>query len=543
MSLNGRSTTSGNQTTDGTETLGRKGPDRRTVLKGLGLGGAGLSAASLFRLRHAWAAEGGRIIWAKPLETTMFDPQTAILGSSWQTLHMIYDSLVDMDEHLNLIPSLAESWEQTSPTTYVFTIRQGVKFSNGRDMTIDDAVGSIQRLLDPKTGSYWTLEMGDVKEVSKIDDRTMQIELNAPHTPLLHALSATMASIMPMEEINAGTFDASKEMMGTGPFMVQSHVQDDHWVLARNPHYWRPGLPKVDELMIRIMPSDQARIAGLRDGSVDIASFEASPDAPLLLQNIPNVQVNVEDVTNFYFFAMNAVWEESPFSNQKLRQAVALTIDRDTIRNVALGGAGEPTAAMAPAFKKCDTDQLGYWNRDIEKAKAVLAESGAEGTEFELLVRNLPADIQMAQVIKVNAAEIGLTANISVVDEGTWVTRAWVDNPSIFESMVTWYAGYSDPVMATLWWNPEKAGFTAGHMPMVPELNKLMDDAYAQPHGPERDATLQALCSKIDEVAVKVPLVTRQDTVAFRSDKIKASIVHTEGYVNTLRGVEEYERL
>ena len=346
--------TSENQAEDGTGTLSRRGQDRRNVLKGLGLAGAALSAAPLFRMRHAWAAEGGRITWAKPLETTMFDPQTAILGSSWQLLHTVYDSLLDMDENLNLIPSLAESWEQTSPTTYVFTIRQDVKFSNGRDMTIDDAVGSIQRLLDPKTGSYWTLEMGDVKDVSRIDDRTMQIELNAPHTPLLHALSATMASVMPMEEINAGTFDASKEMLGTGPFMVQSHLQDDHWVLARNPHYWRPGLPKVDELMIRIMPSDQARIAGLRDGSVDIASFEASPDAPLLLQNIPNVQVNVEDVTNFYFFAMNAVWEESPFHNQKLRQAVALTIDRDTIRNIALGGAGEPTAAMAPAFDKCD---------------------------------------------------------------------------------------------------------------------------------------------------------------------------------------------
>ena len=543
MILCGKNGTSGIQPTEGSDTLGRKGRERRTVLKGLGLAGAALSAAPLMRLRHAWAAEGGRIIWAKPLETKEFDPQVAILGSSWQLLHTVYDSLLDMDENLNLIPSLAESWEQVSPTSYVFTIRQGVKFSNGRDMTVDDAVGSIQRLLDPKTGSYWTLEMGDVKGVSKIDDRTMQIDLNAPHTPLLHGLSATMASIMPMEEIAAGTFDASKDMMGTGPFMVQSHVQDDHWILARNPHYWRPGLPKIDELMIRIMPSDQARIAGLRDGSIDIASFEASPDAPLLLQNIPNVQVNVEDVTNFYFFAMNAVWEESPFRNQGLRQAVALTIDRDMVRNIALGGAGEPTAAMAPAFGKCDTDALGYWNRDIEKAKAVLAESGAEGTEFELLVRNLPADIQMAQVIKLNTAEIGLTANIAVVDEGTWVKRAWIDNPSIFEAMITWYAGYSDPVMATLWWNPEKAGFTAGHMPMVPELNTLMDAAYAQPNGPERDETLQALCSKIDEVAVKVPLVTRQDTVAYRSDKITASVVHTEGYVNTLRGVEEYTRI
>jgi peptide/nickel transport system substrate-binding protein len=516
--------------------------DRRQVLKGFALTGAALSVPALLKGGSALAADGGTMTWAKPLETTMLDPQTSILGSSWQTLHLIYDSLVDMDDQMNLIPALAESWEQTSPTTYVFKLRQGVKFSNGRDMTVEDAVGSIQRIIDPKTGSYWALEMGAVKEIKKLDNSTMQIELSSPHTPLIHALSATMSSIMPMKEIAAGEMDPTKQMLGTGPFMVESHAQDDHWVLVRNPHYWRAGLPKLDKVIIKILPSDQARIAGLRDGSIDIASFEASPDAPLLLKNIENVTVHVEDVTNYYFFAMNAVWDQSPFSNQKLRQAVALTIDRNKIRDFALGGAGEPTSAMAPGFNKCDTSKLPVWNRNIDQAKALLKESGAEGIEFELLVRSLPADIQMAQVIKQGVAEIGLTANISVVDEGTWVKRAWVDNPSQFEAMVTWYAGYSDPVMSTLWYNPEKAGFTAGHMPMVPELNKLMDDGFSQPNGPERDKTLQALCAKIDELAVKVPLVTRQDTVAYRSDKITAKLVHLEGYVNTLRGVEEYTR-
>ncbi len=524
------------------ETVLRQHLGRRQFMRGLGAGTAGLAAAGFVSqlLPGIAHAAGGTITWAKPLETKEFDPQTAILGSSWQLLHTIYDSLVDQDENLNLVPGLAESWEQTSPTTYVFKIREGVKFSNGREMTVDDVVGSIKRLYDPKTGSYWALEMGSLKDVKATGDWTVEIELEEPHTPILHGLSPTMASIMPMKEIESGELDPSKDTLGTGPFMVKSHSQDDNWVLVRNPHYWREGLPKADELHVKIMPSDPARIAALRDGSVDIASFEASPDAPLLLQNIPDVEVIVEDVTNFYFFAMNAVWDKSPFRNEKLRQAVALTIDRDTIRNIALGGAGEPTAAMAPAFGACDTSKLPYWNRDIEKAKAILKESGAEGTEFELLVRNLPADIQMAQVIKRNVAEIGLTADISVVDEGTWVKRAWIDNPSQFEAMVTWYAGYSDPVMATLWWDSSKAGFTAGHMPSVPELNQLIADSFSLPEGAERDATLQALCAKIDEIAVKVPLVTRQDTVAFRKDKIKASVAHVEGYVNTLRGVEEY---
>ena len=92
--------------------------DRRQVLKGLGLTGAALSVPGLLRSGNALAASGGTMTWAKPLETTMLDPQTSILGSSWQTLHLVYDSLVDMDDRMNLIPALAESWEQTSPTTY-----------------------------------------------------------------------------------------------------------------------------------------------------------------------------------------------------------------------------------------------------------------------------------------------------------------------------------------------------------------------------------------------------------------------------------------
>jgi peptide/nickel transport system substrate-binding protein len=516
---------------------------RRQLLRGTLVTATALAGASVLS-PMARAAGGGTITWAKPLETKEFDPHTAILGSSWQLLHVVYDALVGMDANLNPVPSLANSWTHPNPTTYVFQIRTDVKFSNGRKMTADDVVGSLERLMNPHTGSFWLKQIGPVKTLEKTGDAEVTIKLSAPYGPFIDALSATMASVLPMQELKAGTFDPKKDLLGTGPFMVESHVQDDHWVLKRNPHYWQAGLPKADVLNIRIMPADTARIAALRDGTVDVATFEASPDAPLLVRGIPKVTVVTEDSTNYYFLGMNAVWEKSIFRNAKLRQAVALTIDRSRIRELALGGAGEPTTVMAPAFKACDTSKLAYFNRDIARAQTVLKESGAGGASFELVVRNIPADIQMAQVIKENVAEIGLTANIAVIEEGIWVKRAWVDNPSQFEAMITWYAGYSDPAMVTLWWNPAVAGFTAGHVP----VNASVDDAIAKAlslakNDSSRPAALQNLCALLDQEAVKVPLCTRQDTVAFRSDKLRAEVKHIEGYGNTLRGIETYEKL
>jgi len=486
-------------------------------------------------------AEGtNELVWAKPLETTQLDPHTSILGSSWQVLHLVYSSLVDVDGELKPTPALAESWTEESPISHVFKLRRGVKFSDGSDVTVDDVIGSIMRVRDPKTGSLWQRPIGPIKGCEAVGDHSVRLLLETPHAPLLPALAATMASVLPMSKLKDGSFDPTKSMLGTGPFMVAEHVQDDHWILERNPHYWQKGLPHIERITIRIVPNDNARIAMLSDGSVDVASFEASPDAPLLLQNVSGLDVRVETSTNYYFLGLNAVSESSPFTSDKLRQAVALSLDRDQIKNIALGGVGDPTAVMAPAFKACETAALPLFNRDLERAKALVAEEKAQGTTFELLVRNIPADIQMAQVIKQGVSEIGLDANIAVVDEGIWVKRAWVDNPSEFQAMISWYAGYADPAIATLWWNPKLAGFTAGHVRDNPQINQLIDKAY-QTTSEQRGTLLQELCSAIDASANVIPLVTRQDTIATRSGRIVGLTKQVEGYVHTLRGIEEAE--
>lgn len=522
----------------------RRAFTRRAFVKSVALGAVALAVGTKFATLPAFA-DAGTLVWGKKLEATLYDPATSILASSWEILHTVYDGLTDLDANMQAIPGLAESWQQPTPTTYIFKLRPGVKFSNGRDLTVDDVVGSLKRLIDPKTGSFFAGQMGKVKSIEPTGTDTVTIELEEPYAPLLTALASSMASIVPMKEVNDGSLDLSKAMMGTGPYMVESHAQGDNWVLVRNPHYWQKGLPNFDKLFVRIIPNDQAMVAALRDGSIDVAQFDASPDAKLLLQALDNVEIIQNEQTNLFFMYLNSVAENSPFRNEKLRQAVNLAIDRDKIAEIAMGGSGQKTSALAPVFNACDTTKLTYFQRDVEKSKALLKEAGIDNLTFELLMAPEVAWQAMGQVIKDNLAEVGLTANLVSLDEGTLIKRLWVDKPGSFEAGLAWYAGYSDASMLPLWWVPKEAGFTAGYQNEDPELIAKIGSLRAMAlDDPKRGEALQQVCEMIDVNSAQVPLITRVETMAYRKDKVDASAIkHKDGYADNLMNVEVYKRL
>jgi peptide/nickel transport system substrate-binding protein len=517
---------------------------RRAFVKSVALGAAAFAGGTKLATLPAFA-DAGTLVWGKKLEATLYDPATSILASSWEILHTVYDGLTDLDANMQPVPGLAESWQQPNPSTYVFKLRPGVKFSNGREMTTDDVVGSLKRLIDPKTGSFFAGQMGKVKSIEPTGADSVTIELEEPYAPLLTALASTMASIVPMKEVTDGSLDLSKAMLGTGPYMVESHAQGDNWMLVRNPHYWQKGLPTFDKLFVRIIPSDQAMVAALRDGSIDVAQFDSSPDAKLLLQAVDNVEVIQNEQTNLFWMVLNAVAEKSPFRNEKVRQATSLAIDRDKIAQIAMGGSGQPTSALAPVFNACDTGKLAYFTRDVEKSKALLKEAGVDSLTFELLIAPEVAWQAMGQVIKENLAEVGLTVNLVSLDEGSLIKHVWVDNPGTFEAALIWYAGYSDASMLPLWWIPKRAGFTAGYQNEDTGLIAAVETMRAMAlDDPKRNEALQRVCELIDANSAQLPLITRVETMAYRKDKIDASAIrHKDGYANNLMGVEIYKRL
>jgi peptide/nickel transport system substrate-binding protein len=506
------------------------GLTRRRVLQ---TSAAAIASSALVGKIALAADAGGTLVWGKSLETTMIDPHMALVGSSWQLQYLVYETLTSMGDNFDVQPGIAESWETPTPTTYVFHLRPGVTFSNGRAMTAEDVIESLKRIVAPK-GSWWASQMGSIKSISSSDPKTVTIELNEPFTPLLASLAASMTAILPMKEVTAATLDPSKDMLGTGPFMVKAHQQNDFWTLVKNPYYWRTGFPKFDQVSVRIIPDDSARLAALQNGSVDIANFE-NPDAPLLLKGIANVVTAIQQTGDLYTLALNPVWAESPFRDARLREAVFLSIDRQQIRDVALAGQGSVSGVAAAVFKDgCSPTPA----RDVTKAAQLVKAAG--GLSFKMIVQSSQAIQRIAQVIQANVAEAGITAELNIVDEGVFVNAVFVTGH--FQASPFFWSAYADPGMVPAWWEPGISGFTGGYVVSEPELATLIRDERKTANGPDRAAMLKKICTLVDAGAQMIPLVTKPVTVGYRSDRIKAAIQSNEGYNGTLRRIAEFTK-
>ena len=235
----------------------------------VGLGFALAAAAALFVPGAAHAQKS--LSWGTGGDVDTMDVHIAGTVASWNMYQMVYETLLTTDKDLNLRPGLAESWKQNSPTNYTLNLRRDAKWSNGRPVVAADVVGSLERIagteMNPagvaaaktdeekkkvsnRIASYWSRQLGSIKSLTAVDEHTVRVELEKPHTAFLAALAHITAAIIPMKEFKDGSFDPTRQMMGSGPFMVSVHKPKESWTLVRNPYYWRKGYPKVDTCLL-----------------------------------------------------------------------------------------------------------------------------------------------------------------------------------------------------------------------------------------------------------------------------------------------------
>lgn len=487
------------------------------------------------------------ITWGKPSEILGFDPHVETNGVSWQYLFLTYETLVTTGQNLEIEPQLAASWTEDSPTSYTFILRPDAAFSNGRAVTAADVVGSIKRVTDPALASVWAAQLGPITNVVAIDDTTVRIELERPYAPLLAALANIQAAILPIAELEAGSFDPTTQLLGSGPYAVADHQQDQSWTFATNPYYPVALAPKVPKLLVEIIPDDSARIAALRDGRVDIATFE-SPDIPALLATVPNVTTVVQNTTNYYRLDVNTLGENSPFKDIRLRQALLLAIDRDAIGQIALGGTSEADYPLPRAFPQslaCAAlpSYSGTREERVAKAKALVAEVTGGGTaKVQLIASPSVATFPLiAQVLQSSLAEADIEVEILQLPAAEWLERSFTTGD--FDFAVSWFTGYADPSLVLGWWNPDFAQWNKVFLGPDAELSSLIDKAKSIRDGDERQATFKSICEKIDAQGGIVALVGKPDIVGYRSDLITATIHPAEGYFQTLKNLPTFTRV
>ncbi len=505
------------------------------ALAAVGLHSTSATAAS----SNTQKANSGSLTIGSIVDVTSLDPAKSTIGyPDWQLYSYVYDRLVTQGQNLDIQPDLATSWKilpsKTLPNKiWVFNIRKGVHFSNGRELTVGDVVGSLRRLVDPNNVNTAARYIGPVASVVASGKWQVKITLETPNGALLAALAHPDASILPMKEWVAGTFDPKTQLLGTGPFKVVSHIPKESWTFKRNPYYWRKGFPKADTLTEKIIGDDAARIAALRDGSIDATWFD-NPDAVSLLKGVPNVKTHVMDTTNFNYLGVNA--RSSIFSDPRLRQALELALNRKQLIDTAFAGVGRPSAAISPGYGVCNPNAMPNSTQNVQRARSLVAAAGATGKSVTISAPSYDSTLlPIAQVLQQQLNAIGLKVSVVPISLGDLVSKIYNAKSVNFDLVVNWFTGLGDPAMVLRNWIGSVAGYDKLWLaPNQPLLRSILKTSLTEP-GSARDKLMFKTCQLIAADASIIPLSTRGEVIAYRSDRVNPILQKTEGYSQPLQ--------
>lgn len=369
------------------------------------------------------------------------DPHKVTAFSSFAVIGQVYDGLYELNSNLQLEPALATGHEVSDDgLTYTVSIREGVKFHNGRDMTAADVVWSLERILDPEVASPQASRFAEVASAEATDDYTVVFTLSRPFAPFVSNLANL--TVVPQEAVEEFG-DLQQNAVGTGPFRLVEHVPDTYLRLEANEDYYRPGEPGVAALRYNIVPESSTRVAGLRNGTYHLLPT-VDPAAAEVLSVTPGITLLGEQDLSYTLLGMNV--DREPFNDPLVRQAVNFAIDREEIVEAVHFGNGVPGGPLSPALTDWAVPVEDYvcYQYDPQRAQSLLAEAGyADGISFEILTfSTMQVVLDTAQVLQAQFERAGFDVSINVAEFGTFV-QDWTN--SNFDAFVSLNGGSVDP--------------------------------------------------------------------------------------------------
>jgi peptide/nickel transport system substrate-binding protein len=470
-------------------------------MSGLGAGAMfGGAAATALTMRHGLAAPagssvgvrrafqdpepraGGTIVAATIDKPVNMDPAFAELYSSMQVYQNIFDTLVYVDADYNFVPGLAKSWNQVDATTWELELVDNATFHNGEAFTSRDVAFSLERVFDPALGAPNAVFLQSIDRAETDGDYKVRFYLKNPSGSFLADLAAAFQIV---NEKAVTTLDPRLEPVGTGPFKFTEWVKDDHITLSKweNYHKASAGLPYLDQVIFKAISDDTVRLTGLQTNELQWA-MQVPLQKVEELKNEADIKVTVGKPYLPDMIYLNA--SKPPFDNKLVRQALAWCVNREEIVKVAFFGQAEEATEAVYSGNPYYTGINAYADGpDYDKAKALLAEAGMEGLEFQFDGQpQVPTQMKTAQVLQQQFQRAGINMTIQNYESGEWITRLFAKE---YEATVSYWSATLDPVhfyltnlLSTSGWNSTGYGT------------------------PEMDAALQAFAQETDLEARKV---------------------------------------
>lgn len=410
-----------------------------------------LTSASLFAVLAAGAASAqSTLVYCSEGSPEGFDPAPFTSGTTFDaSSHPLYNQLVEFKTGTTeVIPGLAESYEASEDgLEYTFHLRQGVKFHSNdsftpsRDFNADDVIFTFDRQGNKEnpyygvSGGSWeyydSMSMPDlVKSIEKVDDYTVKFVLNRPDAPFVANMAMDFASIVSAEYADVMLEAGTPEMLnqapiGTGPFSFVAYQKDAVIRYAKNMDYWGEGA-KVDNLVFAITPDASVRYQKLKAGECHIVPYPNPADIQAMKDDEGIVMMEQEGL-NVGYLAYNT--QMAPFDNPKVRKALNMAIDKQSIIDVVFQGSGQAAKNPIPPTMWSYNDAVVDDAYDPEAAKAMLAEEGV--TDLTMKIWAMPVQRpynpnarRMAELMQEDFAKIGVTVEIVSYEWGEYLSRS-----------------------------------------------------------------------------------------------------------------------
>ncbi|WP_274627382.1 ABC transporter substrate-binding protein [Arvimicrobium flavum] len=449
---------------------------RRSLLRLSLAGGALLIGAPGSAFAAGEPKAGGTLTIGADADPIGLDPTTVTAFSSYDFTGLIYSGLLRWTADMKIEPDLAVSYEVEGGTTYVFKLREGVKFHNGQPFTAEDVKYTFDRILDPATASRLRAQYEIIKAVTVVDPLTVKFELTGPDAAFLNYLATNPdGAIVPKGLANIDT-----NPVGTGPFVFESYQPNQQFSLKANPDYYEDGLPYLSSVVFKFY-KDQATItSALRSKAIDMTWLKDPRVAAQISKTSPDLASAPGQTSRTFPIWLNM--KAAPLNDVRVRRALSLATDREACVQTVLGGSGK-VGAMVPESHVGGYDgvsEFPYYKYDPAQAKQLLAEAGHPNGidlgEYIVVAAN-PLDVACAQILQQQWQAAGITVKISAMETAPllakWSSGDW---PTLLSVALSWSPD-PDAIFARL---KSDSAFGAGMGMADTALDAMISEARAE---------------------------------------------------------------
>ena len=439
---------------------------------------------------------GGTLTIGADADPIGLDPTTVTAYSSYDFTALLYTGLLRWNAEMKIETDLATGYLVPNDTTYIFRLRQGVKFHNGQAFTADDVKYTFDRILDPATASPGATMFSGIKAVTVVEPFTVKFELKAPSATFLSYLATNPNGCI----VPRGVADLKTKPVGTGPFVFESYEPGQQFTLKANPNYYEDKQPYLDTVVFKFFKDQASLASALRSKAIDMTWFK-DPKVSAQIVKGSRELVSAPGKTSRTF----PVWfniKAKPLSDVRVRRALSLATDRKACLQTVLGGSGK-VGAMVPESQVGGYDGAGpmpYYKTDLVAAKKLLADAGYAGGidlgDYIVVAANA-LDVQCAQILQQQWAAAGIKVTLKPMETAPLIALWLKGDFTIMSIALSWSP---DPdVIVTRLTSSHSQGKGLGMADA--QLDKMVEDARAILDNGKRAAAYQQIQKHIAEQA------------------------------------------